>query len=54
MFASTDFGDCLVFDVSAKGGDYPVFWYDHEGNTMEPFAPNFAECIKRFAQKNQL
>ena len=52
MFASTDHGDCFVFDVSAKGDDYPVFWYRHEENVMEPFAPNFAECIKRFAQKN--
>lgn len=52
MFASTDFGDCLVFDVLAKDGDYPVFWYGHEENTMEPFAPNFAGCIKRFVLKN--
>ena len=52
MFAANDSGDCFVFDVSAKGSDYPVYWYRHEENTMEPFAPNFAECIKRFAQKN--
>jgi hypothetical protein len=52
MFAANDGGDCFVFDVSAKGDDYPVYWYRHEENTMEPFAPNFAECIKRFAQKN--
>ena len=52
MFAATDAGDCFVFDVSATGNDFPVFWYRHEENTMEPFAPNFAECIKRFAQKN--
>jgi len=52
MFAANDSGDCFVFDVSAKGSDYPVFWYRHEENTMEAFAPNFAECIKRFAQKN--
>lgn len=52
MFASTDYGDCFLFDVSAKGKDYPVFWYRHEENTLEPFAPNFAECIKRFVQKN--
>jgi hypothetical protein len=52
MFAATDFGDCFVFDVSAKGSDYPVYWYRHEENTLEQFAPNFAECIKRFAQKN--
>ena len=52
MFASTEHGDCFVFDVSAKSSDYPVFWYDHEQNTLEPFAPNFAECIRRFAEKN--
>jgi hypothetical protein len=52
MFASMDNGNAFVFDISAKGSDYPVFWYDHEGNALEPFAPNFAECIKRFAQKN--
>ena len=52
MFAETDFGDCFVFDVSAKGNDYPVFWYRHEENTMEAFAANFAECIKRFVQGN--
>jgi hypothetical protein len=51
MFAANDGGDCFVFDVSAKG-EWPVFWYQHEENTMESFAPNFAVCIKRFAQKN--
>lgn len=51
-FASTDHGDVFVFDVSAKEKDYPVFWHDHEQNTLEPFAPNFAECVKRFAQKS--
>ena len=51
-FAEMDNGDCFVFDVPVKGNDYPVYWYRHEENTMEPFAPNFAECIKRFAQKN--
>jgi hypothetical protein len=52
MFASTDHGDCFVFDVSSKTRDYPIFWYDHEQNTLEPFAPTFAECIKRFADRN--
>ena len=52
MFAANDGGDSFVFDVSAKGNDYPVYWYRHEENTMEPYAPNFAECIKRFVQKN--
>lgn len=52
MFASTDFGDCYVFDVSVKGDEYPIYWYRHEENTMEVYAPNFAECLKRFTQKN--
>jgi hypothetical protein len=48
----TEHGDCFVFDVSAKGTDYPVFWFDHESNCMELFATGFAECIKRFALKS--
>jgi len=52
MFAETEHGDAFVFDVSTKGNDYPVLWHDHEQNTLEPFAPNFAECIKRFLKKN--
>jgi len=52
MFAAIDSGDCFVFDVSAKGEDYPVFFYNHEENTLDTYAPNFAECIKRFAEKN--
>jgi len=52
MFATVDSGDVFVFDVRDKGPDYPVYFYNHEENTMEPFAANFAECIKRFAQQN--
>lgn len=52
MFATTDHGDAFVFDVSTRDTDYPVFWHDHEQNTLEPFAPNFSECVKRFANKN--
>ena len=53
MFASTDHGDAFVFDISQKdaAGNYPIFWYDHEGNAMEPFAPTFSEAIKRFATR---
>lgn len=51
MFAATDFGDCFVFDVSAETKDYPVYWYRHEENAMEPYARNFAECIKRFVRR---
>lgn len=52
MFAFTNAGDCFVFDVAAKTKDYPVYWYRHEENTMEQFASNFAECIKRFSQRD--
>lgn len=52
MFAEIDNGDCFVFDVSSNVKDFPVYWYRHEENTMEPFSPNFAECIKRFVQCN--
>jgi hypothetical protein len=51
-FATTDHGDAFVIDVSTKDGLYPVFWHNHEQNTLEPFAPTFAACVKRFADKN--
>lgn len=48
-FASTGHGDCFVFDVGAGlDGEYPVFLYQHELNCYEPYAGNFATCIKRF------
>jgi hypothetical protein len=51
-FADTVHGDCFVFDVSDAGaGDYSVLWYDHENSVMEPFAPGFAQCIRRFAER---
>ena len=52
MFAEVDSGDCFVFDVATKGGDYPVYFYNHELNAMEPWSSNFAEGVKRFAEKN--
>lgn len=51
MFAAVDSGDVFVFDVRAPG-DWPVYFYNHEENVLEHYAANFAECIKRFAQKN--
>ena len=53
MFAATDHGDAFVFDLAQpdRAGNFPVYWFDHEGNAMEPFALNFAEAIKRFANK---
>jgi hypothetical protein len=51
MFAEMDNGDCFVFDVPAKAKDYPVYWYKHEENDLQAFAPTFAECIHRFAER---
>lgn len=51
-FAEVDSGDCFVFDVGTKGDDYPVYFYNHELNAMEPWSATFAECVKRFAEKN--
>lgn len=52
MFGETEHGDAFVFDVSAKGPDYPVYWHQHEENTMELFASTFAECVKRFVERS--
>ena len=49
-FADTDHGDVFVFDAADARG--AAFWYDHEQNAVEPFAASFAECIKRFEQRN--
>ena len=53
MFAETEHGDAFVFDLAQRdaAGNYPIYWYDHEGNAMEPFAPTFAACIRRFAER---
>jgi hypothetical protein len=50
-FAETDHGDVFVF-VTSKKKDAAVYWYNHEENTVEPFAASFAECIRRFDQKS--
>jgi hypothetical protein len=46
MFATTDHGDAFYFDLSRK---CEVRKHDHEVDSYEPYAKNFAECIKRFA-----
>ena len=46
MFATTDHGDAFYFDLSRK---CEVRKHDHEVDCYEPYAKNFAECIKRFA-----
>ena len=49
MFASTQHGDCFVFDVRRDRKEYEVFVYLHEMNCYEVYAGNFVECVKRFA-----
>ena len=49
MFASTDYGDCICFDLAKNAPDYPVWWYNHEIMAFEAYAQNFAECIQRLA-----
>lgn len=49
MFATTDHGDCFCFDVQKGKNEFAVFLYNHELNCFEPYAENFAACIKRFA-----
>jgi WD40 repeat protein len=50
MFATTDHGDVFCFDISARNHDYPVYLYKHETDEYEPYAGNFAACIKQFAK----
>lgn len=51
-FATTDHGDCFCFDVQKGKKEYGVFLFKHEYNLLEPYADNFAACIKRFAGGN--
>lgn len=48
-FATTGHGDCFCFDVQKCKKEYAVFHFKHECNFLEPYAENFAQCIKRFA-----
>jgi hypothetical protein len=47
-FATTGHGDCFCFDVQKGKKEYAVFLLKHEYNLLEPYADNFAACIKRF------
>jgi len=47
-FATTGHGDCFCFDVQKGTKEYAVFLFKHEYNLLEPYAENFAQCIKRF------
>jgi hypothetical protein len=49
IFATTSHGDCFCFDVQKGKKEFPVFVLKHEYNCFEPYAENFAACIKRFA-----
>lgn len=51
-FATTGHGDCFCFDVQKSKKEYAVFLFKHEYNLLEPYADNFAACIKRFAGGN--
>jgi len=48
-FATTGHGDSFCFDVQKGKREYAVFHYKHEYNLLEPYADNFAACVKRFA-----
>jgi SMI1 / KNR4 family (SUKH-1) len=48
-FATTGHGDCFCFDIQKGKKEFAVVLYKHEGNFFEPYADNFAACIKRFA-----
>jgi hypothetical protein len=47
-FATDGHGDCFCFDVQKGKKEFAVVLYKHEGNFFEPYADNFAACIKRF------
>jgi hypothetical protein len=49
MFARTGHGDCFSFRLQKGTKEYPVFLFKHEYNCFEPYAENFAACVKRFA-----
>lgn len=49
MFAESVHGDCFCFDRQNGNLEYSVVLYTHECKCFEPFAENFAACIKRFA-----
>ena len=50
MFAETDHGDCFCFDVRKDRKEFEVLIYMHEYEYFEPYAPDFAACIRRFAE----
>ncbi|MCE9554010.1 MAG: SMI1/KNR4 family protein [Planctomycetes bacterium] len=53
-FATTLHGDCFCFDIQKGVKEYAVYLFKHEYNHLEPYAANFAACVKRFAGGNDL
>jgi hypothetical protein len=51
-FATTDHGDCFCFEVQKGKKEFAILLYNHEGHFFEPYADNFAACIKRFATEH--
>jgi WD40 repeat protein len=49
LFAVTEHGDAFYFDLTRNAPDYEIRKHDHEVDSCEPYAKNFAEAIKRFA-----
>jgi hypothetical protein len=52
-FCDNGHGDQFVFHVNTKpkNTEYPIYYYDHETNSLEHYANTFPECIKQFAGK---
>lgn len=53
-FATTGHGDCFCFDAQKGKKEFAVFLFKHEYNCFEPYAENFAACIKRFASEGRV
>ena len=49
MFAETDHGDCFCFDVRKDRKEFEVYLYQHDLNSFEHYASDFAACLRRFA-----
>jgi hypothetical protein len=47
IFAETNSGDSLCFDLAGGASDPEIVHYDHETEVFEPFAKSFAECIRQ-------
>ncbi len=51
-FAHNGCGDFFVMDVSAQSRDYPILYFDHELNCLDPYADTMAECLRRFTRND--